>query len=145
MNVIRVTCILHPSFRSSVSSLSRKDITLINKPFNIINMLFLATHALTVSLFYILAQKDITGIINVSFKLVDTNFDFLSLLINYAAFILMDIESELLSLPWFHGAIYINSGAITFRVILPGWLTDHFLSNNIQTSVHQRSRFKVRL
>lgn len=74
------------SFRSSVSSLSRKDITLINKPFNIINMLFLATHALTVSLFYILAQKDITGIINVSFKLIDTNFDFLSLLINYAAF-----------------------------------------------------------
>jgi len=74
------------SLQSSVSSLSRKDITLINKPFNIINMLFLATHALTVSLFYMLAQKDITGIINVSFKLVSTNFDFVSLLLNYAVF-----------------------------------------------------------
>ena len=74
------------SLQSSVSSLSRKDIMLINKPFNIINMLFLATHSLTVSLFYILAQKDITGIINVSFKLASTNFDFVSLLLNYAVF-----------------------------------------------------------
>lgn len=82
----RKTFTSYYSFRSSVSSLSRKDISLINKPFNAINLLFLGAHALTISLFFMLAQKDITGIINVSFKLVSANFDFTSLLLNYALF-----------------------------------------------------------
>lgn len=74
------------SFRSSVSSLSRKDISMISKPFNAINLLFLGLHALVISLFFMLAQKDITGILNVSFKLVNANYDFFSLLINYTLF-----------------------------------------------------------
>ncbi len=80
------TFLSYYSFRSSVSSLSRKDISLISKPFNAINLLFLALHALVISLFFMLAQKDVTGILNVSFKLVNANYDFVSLLANYALF-----------------------------------------------------------
>lgn len=86
LNFYPKTFLSYYSFRSSVSSLSRKDISLISKPFNAINLLFLGLHALIISLFFMLAQKDITGILNVSFKLVNTNYDFLSLLINYALF-----------------------------------------------------------
>lgn len=59
------------SFKSSLSTLSRKDSNLINKPFNAINFLYLGAHGFAISYFYMLwaiHQDNTLSFLAINFK-----------------------------------------------------------------------------
>lgn len=75
------------SLKSSLSTLSRKDPNLINKPFNGINFLYLSVHGFSISYFYILwaiYQDNTLGVLPFSFK-----YSFLTLFLSHAYYWLL--------------------------------------------------------